>query len=373
MVIQSHLPPQLPPRRAAANPAPAPDAVTLSGETPWTDPRPWDRTQQPAVLQRRNDDGSVVLGGVRWGFVEQGSDPKTDWEPRFSPTTVDPSSIKDVYFGLEPFPGAGHALMVFELDRPITNAQGESDNRLVLSVEARKKEGEEWGALRGLGKNFGLVYQLGSFSDLVHKTCRRQGHRLELRKLNLSQQQKQELVNNALEEALADRTGEYYHTTRNSCYSGQLRLLNTVLEPEQQIPMRWNWAANLLYKPTAVTPVLSGAALKDKGLLVEGPGLLIQPDPGLHPDKQIDAGGLRGTLKSLSSQSWWTPTLRIAGGLAGALAGHQFGGVLPTLIGGYLGQHVANVAAQEISVSTNVEMTEPTQFYPAHVHGSLSG
>lgn len=336
--------------------------------TPWEDPRPWDREQRPAGLVSRGADGKVTLSGVRWGFDEIGAPSAGGWAPRFVDTVIDPGAIREVYFGVEPFPGAGHALMIFEFDpaHPLVNSKGETDTRLVLSIEARKKEGEDWGALVGLQKRFGVVYQLGSFSDAVQKTARLNGHRLELRRLDLSQAQRERLVGNALAEAVKDRVGEYYHTTRNSCYSGQLRLLNSVLPAGQQIGFLSPWTAGVTYKATAITPTFSGVTLKRSGLLTGEPARVLQADEKLYPKAQKAQGALGKAVRALSESPLWGPGLRLGGAVAGAAALSGLGPV-GLIAGAVIGQAVGSAAADLADVKTHVEYESPKPYYPAFV------
>lgn len=340
----------------------------------------WDPTTRYASLVQKHADGKLELDGVRWGLEELGETKKT-WKPRFPRTTVDPSAVKDVYFARSPFMDnmMAHGLLIFEFDEDsqMVNANGETDNRLVLSIEAKMKVGERWEAKRGFKGEYPIVYQLGSFVDGVQRACRRHGTGMQMYRLNLEDEQKQALLQNTLDESLKT-PDEPYHTTRNSCYGNILQLLNGVLPSEQQIPMRSEWAAWLLQKPTSSNAMLAGAALKDKGLLVEGePSVFIHKNTDRYPDAKTEATNFQNTLGSISQSAVWRPGMRLSGAAIGGGLGYLVGSFLPspfsfvpTVVGGLLGARVGRIAADEISASTNVDYISPDQWYRPYLAGS---
>src|SRR5262249_29988629 len=149
----------------------------------------------------------------------------------------DPSKLEKVYLAVEPFRlglVAAHCMAVYQFSEPIPGLDG--DKRLVVSVEARLRDGQKYSALKGFGKNFGLIYQLCSFGDRCQKSCQHQDHHIILHELELTGEQQQRLLANSLQAALKDHSGELYHNSRNSCFTNQVDLLNTVLPDRNQIP-----------------------------------------------------------------------------------------------------------------------------------------
>jgi len=320
-----------------------------------------------ATLKSVDLDGTWNVDGVRWGFDETGPD-RTQWEPRYKDLQVNPKDIKDVYICIEPFPPewiAGHGEAVLEFNKPITNSDGEQDNRLVVSVEAWKPVGSEYGLTKGFGKNFGIVHQLGSWGDRVQRQARKEGRPMMLYKVALTQEQKEKFARNALAEATADHTGEWYHTLTNSCFSSQVVALNEVLPEEQQIN-RWT---KLLGWPrlSATIPATAGVVLERYGLRTEDPPIEIMPDARLHERRPVEPG----PIGRASQKAWWGPTCRLAGFAAGAGLGGQLAGWPGALAGGLATGWLAGVAADQTRVLNSTVKTEPDQFYPAHVKKQL--
>ncbi len=234
-----------------------------------TRPAPWSPEQRPSA-RKGGTASSTVLSNVRWGFDEAAT--PDQWRPRFRDTAVPNRGVKDVYLVLEPFPPesiAAHAMLAFSFPKQrrmaAADGSGKHARGLVLSVEARLRQGQPYSLLKGMGKSFGLVYQLGTWRDMVQKSTRQKGHRLERYKLKLNQQQKDALLTCALKSATRDRTGEYYHTTNNSCYSNVVRLINKVA-PRKQRVRPW-LVPRVLPNPRAVLPKMGPGVLGRKGLL----------------------------------------------------------------------------------------------------------
>ena len=355
---------------------PKPDAAPASDKVEIGN---WDPTTRYAGLAKKHPDGRVEIDGMRWGLEEVG-EKKKDWTPRFSRTTLDPNAVKDVYMARAPFMAGipmAHALLVVEFDEkhPMRNANGDEDNRLVLSVEAKMHEGERWEAMRGFKGDFPVVFQLGSFTDGVQRACRRLGTGIQMYKLNLDDDQKKQLLQNALDVSLTDPDAPY-HTTRNSCYSNVIDLVNSVVPSEQQIPKRSEWFAYLLQKPTSANAMLMGAALKDKGLLAEGNSQFIYNDLKLYPGSQTEATPREKRLASLSQHAAWRPACRVGGAALGGGLGYALGSLLPGtgqivagVAGGLLGARLGRIAADEVSASCNVDYLSPDQWYRPYLAG----
>jgi hypothetical protein len=317
--------------------------------------------QRAAHLLKKDDDGKLHVDNVRWGFDENSADPK-EWTPRFRDTVIDPSKVKEVYIGEEPFAPkyiGGHGYAVIELSEPIVNSEGEKDNRLVVSMEAWTPKGESYTAKKGMKPNFGVVFQLGSFGDRVHRITRKEGRSINLYKLDLSQEQKQEFTENALAAALKDRKGEFYHTLQNSCWGAQIQLLNTVL-PEQQHIQRWTKMFHKV-KMSAVLPSLSGLVLQRKGVWNEKQATEIVPDARMWPAQT------KTWISTQSQKSWWGTAGRltgagVTGGVAGALLGWP-GAVL----GGLTGYWTGGVVADHLQILEGGIKTKPDAFLPAGI------
>lgn len=333
------------------------DTVEFSGATKpsdiWNDGRPWETRNQPAALVRE-DGNRKTYSGFRWGWNEQ---PKVeDWTPNFQETTIDTGKLKDVHFYVEHFFPAGHGALVFEFeDGAVQGADGQSTNKMVYSIEARKKEGDEWTWKRGLKKTMGMVHQLMTFDDAEQWVTRRQGASLETRRLNLTEQEKKALLDTALDEAIQDRTGEYYHTTRNSCYSGLLRVMGKAL-PDKDIGVKSPLSLGTLMKPEAVMTSNYNTVMKGMGIYSREKAQYYLPDAELHPSEHTE--GLKKAFKttfveSVASSRLFAPGMRLGGAGVGAGLGYVIGSQLglgpigttaTTAILGYMGNRSGAIA-----------------------------
>lgn len=325
---------------------------------------PWIKDQMPAKNLGTGEDGLLHIGNVRCGFKEAAE--VKDWEPVFKEISLNPDKVKDVYIVIEPFAPewiAGHALSYFEFedDGQITTSDGKTSNGLVLSIEARLKEGQSYSLIDGMKNKFKNIYQLGTWEDFVQKGCRRAGHKLIRYKLNLSKEEKKELLKKNLEEAFKDRSNDYYNTLRNSCYSNQVRMINSVLPEERKIN---EWIIpNIVNNPGANIPNAAGFALGSAGIIENAPPVITEPDKTLFPDKQVKTTFIGNTLKAASDTKGW----EFMSGLTGMALGTALGSLvlppvlaIPTtgLIGGVVGLNTGEWIKRETH-----RILEPSEKY----------
>lgn len=330
----------------------------------------WNASQNPSHLVKR-EGSKYTLSNFRWGFNEAGE--FKDWVPRTADTTIDASKVKDVYLCLEPFAPevvAGHGLLMFEMedDSAVTSADGQKDIGFCLSIEARRPKGKEYGLMAGMKNNFGIIYQMGSFSDRIQKATRGGGQKFVMQRLNLNQEQKEQLINEGLEAATEDRLGEWYHTLTNSCYTGAIDLINGVV-PESQKMDRWTHNLKLARLATAI-PSLGGATIKDKGLLMNEPITYINPSAELYHDKQASGSGFSAAVAKASRSPLWNPGFKVAGGGLGGAAGwaigqsfSQIGGIVGAVAGLTSGLYLGDRAADIIAVNTDRKAVDAVEWY----------
>lgn len=111
------------------------------------------------------------------------------------------------------------------------------DRRLAVSVEARRKKNEFYGPVRGLFRNYELIYVLGTEPDLI-------GVRAHVRKnpvyrypIRATPEQVQKLLRSILIRADAlGRQPEYYNTLTNNCVTNILLHLNELTDK----PLRYD-------------------------------------------------------------------------------------------------------------------------------------
>ncbi|MEQ8221355.1 MAG: DUF4105 domain-containing protein [Candidatus Eremiobacterota bacterium] len=337
-------------------------APVMTGKT---DDIPWRKDQRPATYLGTTEDGKIHIGNVRLGFKE--AEQKDKWEPVFKEVSIDPSKVKDVYFVVKPFSPewiAGHTLAYFEFEEGhgVQTPDGETQNGLVVSFEARLKEGQTYNPIHGMKKDeYKSIYQLGSWKDVVQKTCRREGRKLIRYKLNLTPEQKKEFLKNSLDASLKDISNESYHTTRNSCYSNQLHLLNSVLPKDQQIT---EWLIpGVLHSPQTSLPKMGSFVLGSKGIIDDTGPVMTEPDKTLFPPEDNKGSFIKNAIKKFSEMKGW----HVMSGVAGIVLGTALGSLalpaavaLPTigLIGGMLGEKTSHWMERESHT-----VTEPSEKY----------
>ncbi len=314
----------------------------------------WNPEQRHPVLLETRPDGTVHLGDVRWGFQES-TDLKA-WKPVYTDAVVDPTKVKDVWMAVEPFQPkviAGHSLVLFEFeeDSPVRNGQGATDRALAVSAEALRPRDVPYDLVKGMGKNFGVVYQVGTLADQLQKVSRQQGHDLLLHRLSLSPEQKELLLRNALTESTKDRTGEWYHTLLNSCFTAQVEMLNSVV-PEDQKIRRFTTLGRFL-RPEACLPNSTGTLLYRQGLL-DGQVVVVRPDQKLHPEAARGQSDLQRAVAQATRSPLWDPGMRVGGLVAGAWAGSAVAGLPGLVVGALTGQFLGGLAGDALRVQTDV-------------------
>lgn len=323
----------------------------------------------PAKLLSVSENGTWHLDGVRWGYEETGD--RSQWQPRFKDIKVNPADIKEVYIAVEPFAPewiAGHGEAVLEFNKPLTNRDGEEDNRLVVSLEAWTAPGDNYGLAKGMKKNFGVIYQLGTFSDRVQRQTRKEGRPIVLHRLNLTQEQKEAFAQTSLNEAVKDRTGEYYNTLTNSCFGAQVSNLNQVL-PAHAKMHQWTQLLNLP-KMSATIPGTAGLVLERYHLRTPDRPIEILPDARLHPEaKSLKP---RGAVANLTQTGWWGNACRLTGAAAGVALGASLAGTPGAIVGGIASSWIGGVLGDHARIINSSERIQPDAFFPAHVQAALA-
>lgn len=325
--------------------------------------------QRPASLLGTDADGVIHLDGVRWGYDESSPDTK-EWQPFFKDAKIDPKDVKDIFIGVEPFAPkgiGGHGHAVIEFNKPFSNSDGEQDNRLVVSIEAWLAPGQKYGIVTGLKKEFGVIHQLGSFSDRVQRQSRKEGRALVLHRLNLTPEQREQFVRNSIADALVDRKGEYYNTLTNSCFETQVQELNKVLPQQHQM----HQFTHLLHLPRLATviPGTAGVVLERARLRTLDSPIEIRPDARLYPK---EANVERGTLAKATQHSWWGPGCRIAGAALGASVAGHFGGIAGAVAGGLVTSYAAGVVADQARIINGTVVESPDRYYAPRLQAQLN-
>jgi len=120
--------------------------------------------------------------------------------------------LRNVWFVLEPQPGsklAAHTLLLFEFS---------NDRLLGLTIEARREVGEEYSALRGVGRAFELSYVWASARDLLVRRAVMLDHQVFVYPLAIQDDRQRLLLRRVLERtAELETTPRYYNTLFSNC------------------------------------------------------------------------------------------------------------------------------------------------------------
>lgn len=320
------------------------------------DPRPWSRVQRASTQLKKGSDGICTVDNVRFGFEENG--PANDWKGIFQNANLDPTKVKHVYLGLKPFEPvalAAHSVLYFEMedDHPVVGADGKTDKGLVLSMEAHLHDGEQYAISKTLSGKYGVVYQLGTFKDLVAKTTRKEAHEQFLYKLDLDPAQKVQLLQNTLEAAVANRPEERYNLFTNSCHSVVIDLVNGVIPKSQRIH---RWLLPHIYNPFCAFPPYGDFVFAGHHLLAHEARRAVQPDVTLHPGTQKSQSPLANKLNRLSDNGIWNPAWGLAGSALGAALTSTIHSLPPLValpLGAAGGAYLAWTAAEAVQRRSN--------------------
>jgi len=157
------------------------------------------------------DDGSVLITNIRNWDYDAGGPVSKRWESG----TYDPRRLRAVWFNLDPFPawdGVAHTFLVFEF------AEGTPSRFLGVSVEARKQRGETYSGLKGLFRQYELLYVWAAESDLIKRRAVYLDENVYQYRLELTPEQ-MALVFDAFVARTREltRAPRYYNTLLSNC------------------------------------------------------------------------------------------------------------------------------------------------------------
>jgi hypothetical protein len=157
----------------------------------------------------------------------------TDFDPAWETRRYDLDRLARAWFVVEPFtgfPGAAHAFLSFEFD------DGEF---LAVSVEIRKEVGESFSVLRGLYRNYELMYVFGDERDLVWLRSGPRGDVVYLYPLRGGAPVARAMLLDVLQRANAlHQAPEFYHSLANTCMTNVARHANRVRPG--LVPFSWH-------------------------------------------------------------------------------------------------------------------------------------
>jgi hypothetical protein len=150
----------------------------------------------------------------------------TTFEPLWETRSYDLNALQRVWYILTPFSqawrGPAHALVSFEF---------EDEEFLAISVEARREEGERYGLLKGMLRNFELIYVAGDERDLVGLRALHRGDSVYTYPARASAEGARELLLDMAAEANLLRTRPvFYHTLFDNCTTRIVDHVNRVTD-----------------------------------------------------------------------------------------------------------------------------------------------
>jgi hypothetical protein len=145
-----------------------------------------------------------------------------DYTVRHAERTVRLDSIESVWFMVEPFatPGIAHTLVSF----------GFADGTyLAVSVEIRKERGERYSPLRGLLRQYELMYVVATEEDVIRLRTNHRKDEVYLYPVRTSPERMRAMLEGMLRRATALRERpEFYNTLTSTCTTNIVRHVNEV-------------------------------------------------------------------------------------------------------------------------------------------------
>ena len=172
----------------------------------------------------------VDIHNVRYAHYRSTSDFDVVWEDR----SYDLNRLRSLWFVVEPFSspdweGPAHTLMSFGFD---------GGDYLAVSVEIRKEKGEEFSPLKGLLRQYEVMYVVGDERDLIQLRTNHRRDPVYLYPIRAPRKRIEQMLVNMLRRANQLReTPEHYNTLTNTCTTNIVRHVNELVPG--QIP--WSY------------------------------------------------------------------------------------------------------------------------------------
>lgn len=234
--------------------------------------------RRPYIISK--DSLGYNLANVNWG-VQHSADGRRLKRPdgifKFvwpASVTVRPDFLEQAYVGkksYQTFPYAGaHGFLAFKF-RPggVTDGNGNSVRGLVISLNTYSLVPgvQNQGIIDGLLGKYAVHYNINSAEGYVEANVFTDGNHITLYPLTLSRDRQVRLLENAIQQATATRTGEMYSLIYNSCTNAVVSFVNGVLDKDEKI--KEGWMPELIYRLRATIPDAATALLTKRGLLAK--------------------------------------------------------------------------------------------------------
>jgi hypothetical protein len=180
--------------------------------------RDWSPDQDRLATATFSGD-SISIHNIRNVDYRSTTDYDVHWEDR----TYNLKKLESVWFIVEPFSGwrgPAHTFLSF----------GFSDGQYIaISVEIRKEKGESFSPLKGLLRQYELVYVIGDEHDLIGLRANYRHDAVYLYKIKTSPEKMRELFLSMLKRAnhVAENP-EFYNTLTNTCTTNIVDHINVI-------------------------------------------------------------------------------------------------------------------------------------------------
>lgn len=192
--------------------------VVLNLVTSPSNDRTWNEDQ--TVLPYATVDGDIV---TVYNIRNFDYDSTTSYTPHYYNKTFDLSTIKNVWYVVEPFegvPGSAHTFLSFEF---------EGDVFIAVSVEIRKEQGESFHPLKGMINHYELMYVFADEADVIKLRTNYRHNLVYLYKTTARKEKSRELFLDMVDRANSlYTTPEFYNTIINNCTTNIVRHINAV-------------------------------------------------------------------------------------------------------------------------------------------------
>jgi hypothetical protein len=147
-----------------------------------------------------------------------------DYTVSYYDREYDLNKLQKVWLFLTHFTGykfAAHSFLSFEF---------EGGEFVSISIEVRKKKGEKYSAVKGLFRQFELMYVIADERDVVKLRTDHHKDNVFLYPLKLSKEKSQELFCDMLKRSNnISQTPEFYHSISNACFGNIVDHINNIL------------------------------------------------------------------------------------------------------------------------------------------------
>ncbi len=221
-------------------------AFRIFGPRP-SNERDWTRDQERLPWADFNG-RRVDVHNVRHARYRSATDYDVAWEDR----SYDLDRLRSAWFVVEPFEspdweGPAHTLMSFEF---------EENDFLAVSVEIRKEKGEGFSPLKGLLRQYEVMYVIGDERDLIQLRTNHRRDPVYLYPVRAPRERIEQMLTSMLRRANHLREEpEHYNTLTNTCTTNIVRHVNEL------VPGRIPWSYKL------VLPGYSDELAYDLGLI----------------------------------------------------------------------------------------------------------